>query len=97
MFKKTLTAAVAALTLVSATVTIPSAAQAGSLGKAIAVGFVGAVIGAALASKAKAGPVPRVVRPYGPGHMVDEDCGFVLRPVFDEFGHKVGMRKVPEC
>jgi hypothetical protein len=44
MFKKTLTAAVTALTL--ATAVTPAPAQAGSLGKVVAVGILGAAVGA---------------------------------------------------
>ena len=44
MFKKTLTAAIAALTLAGATLTTPSSAQAGGFGRFIAAGIVGAAI-----------------------------------------------------
>lgn len=45
MFNKTLTAAVAVLTLTTATFTAPQSAQAGNLGTAIVAGVVGTVVG----------------------------------------------------
>ncbi len=100
MFKKTLTTTVAAFTLASATLTIPSSAQAGVLGKVVA-GVAGVVIGAAAvgaaaraASDDDAGyrPAYRAVR-----GGYDNGCGFRLRPVFDEYGNRAGMQRVPTC
>ncbi len=81
MFKKTLTAAVAALTLASATLTTTQSAQAGGLGNLIAVG----IVGAAYRSE---------YRPYRGGY---DGCGFRNRPVFDEYGRQVGVRQVSAC
>ena len=58
MFKKTLTAAVAALTIAGATVTNTSSAQAG-FGSVVAAAAVGAVVGAVVASRSEAQPVYR--------------------------------------
>ena len=110
MFKKTLTAAVAALTLAGATLTTTQSAQAGSLGAAVVAGVVGTVVGVvagAASSRANTSddyrPTYRPVRgDYEGGYRqvrggYDEGCGFKIRPVFDEFGNKVGIRKVPAC
>ena len=99
MLRKTLTGAVAALTLAGATVTTTSSAQAGFLGKVVA-GVAGAVIGAAVvgaaASAARPEPVYRPgYRPaYGGGYG---GCGFRNSPVFDEYGNRVGFRRVSAC
>ncbi len=99
MFKKTLTATVAALTLASATLTIPSSAQAGVLGKVVA-GVAGVVIGAAAVGAAARAASDDVAdrqdfRPVRGGY--DNGCGFRLRPVFDEYGNRAGMQRVPTC
>ena len=98
MFKKTLTATVAALTLATASLST-APAQAGSLGKVIAAGIVGAVVGSVIASKARSAPVDGAFeggyRPVRGGY--DGGCGFRPRPVFDEYGHQVGIRRVPAC
>ena len=120
MFKKTLTAAVAALTLAGATVTTTQSAQAGSLGKAVAIGIVGAAVGAiagAVSSRSsseeagsryedrsdyRSGGFRQARGGYEGGFRqvrggYDEGCGFRVRPVFDEYGNKVGVRNVPAC
>lgn len=112
MFKKILTAAVAALTLTGATFTTTQSAQAGSLGAAVVAGVVGTVVGVvagAASSRANADersdyrPAYRPVRgDYDGGFRqvrggYDEGCGFKIRPVFDEYGNKVGVRRVPGC
>ncbi len=96
MFKKTLTATVAAFTLASATLTIPSSAQAGVLGKVVA-GVAGVVIGAAAVGAAAraASDDDAGYRPVRGGY--DNGCGFRLRPVFDEYGNRAGMQRVPTC
>ena len=96
MFKKTLTATVAALTLASATLTTTQSAQAGGLGNLIAVGIVGAAVGAVAAGSARSQePSYRSDdRPYRGGY---DGCGFRNRPVFDEYGRQVGVRQVSAC
>ena len=96
MFKKTLTTTVAAFTLASATLTIPSSAQAGVLGKVVA-GVAGVVIGAAAVGAAAraASDDDACYRPVRGGS--DNGCGFRLRPVFDEYGNRAGMQRVPTC
>jgi predicted N-acetyltransferase YhbS len=86
MFKKTVTAAVAALTLAGATVAVPSAAEARGLGRAVAIGALGFAVGAAAASSyAYARPVY-----YG-------GCGFVRQPIVNPWGEVVGFRRIPAC
>ena len=86
MFKKTLVAAVAVLTVAGSTVATTSSAQAGPLGRAVAAGAIGFAIGAAAAgSYAYARPVY-----YG-------GCGWVSRPVYDAWGYFVGYRRYPAC
>ena len=115
MFKKTLTATVAALTLAGATLTTTQSAQAGSLGAAVVAGVVGIVVGVvagAASSRANTSddyrPAYRPVRgEYEGGYRqvsngyvrggYEAGCGFKIRPVFDEYGNKVGVRKVPAC
>ena len=95
MFKKTLTATVAALTLATASLST-APAQAGSLGKFIAAGIVGAVVGSALASRpSHAGQPSYGYRPARGGY--DGGCGVRNSPVFDEYGNRVGFRPVPAC
>lgn len=65
MFKKTLTAAVAALTLAAATLAPTSQAQAGSLGKAVAIGILGTAIGAIAAGSAARARQEEGYRSYG--------------------------------
>ena len=97
MFKKTLTAAVAALTLVSASLAPVSQAQAGGLGKFIAAGIVGAVVGGAIASRG-GDRDPGFDRGYRPVRRgFGGDCGFRDAPIFDEYGHRIGFRQVPAC
>ena len=119
MFRKTLTAAVAALTLTGATFTTTQSAQAEGLGKLVAIGVVGAAVGA-IAGAVSSRSSDNEARGYrsqgrfedrgeyrGNGYRqvssgyvrggYDEGCGFKIRPVFDEFGNKVGIRKVPAC
>lgn len=95
MLKKTLTAAVAALTL--ATAVTPAPAQAGSLGKVVAVGILGAAVGAivgAAGSKAAHSEEyePREARRFRPS-----SCDMRRLPVFDRDGQQVGWRHVPAC
>ena len=95
MFKTSLSATVAALTL--ATAFLCASAQAGGLGKLIAAGVIGAVAGSVVASRARShehGYRPEY-RPVRGGF--DEGCGVRARPVFDEFGQQVGTRRVPAC
>ena len=95
MFKKTLTATVAALALAGATVTAPSSAQAGFLGTVVA-GVAGAVVGAAVvgAAASAARPEPVYRSGYRPAYG---GCGLRNSPVFDEYGNRVGFRRVPAC
>lgn len=96
MFKKTLTAAIAALTLAGASLTTTSA-QAGGFGKFVAAGIVGAVVGGALASRSSASDssYDNGYRPVRGGY--NGGCGYSPRPVFDEYGNRVGFRRVPTC
>ena len=99
MFKKTLTATVAALTLATASLST-APAQAGGLGKFIAAGVVGAVVGGALASRSAQADQPSYAyRPVRGGY--DDGyrggCGFRNSPVFDEYGNRIGSRQVPAC
>ena len=101
MFRKTLTATVAALTLSGAVITSSTAAEARGLNKlAIGAGIVGAVVGL-VAGAASARQEPTYQRPVGyePGYrpVRYEGCGFAVRPVFDEYGRQVGARRVPAC
>ena len=101
MVRKTLTAAVAALTLAGATVTTPSSAQAGGLGKFIAAGVVGAVVGSALAARRSEAYQPSYGGDASGYRLVREGyeggCGFRNSPVFDEDGNRIGSRRVPAC
>ncbi|TGD97957.1 hypothetical protein [Methylobacterium nonmethylotrophicum] len=103
MLKKTLTIAVAALTLSSATLAPTSQAQAGGLGKVIAIGILGTAVGA-IAGAASARAQENAERSRGgdePGfRQVRSDeggCGFRNSPVFDEDGNRIGFRRVPAC
>ena len=97
MFKKSLTAALAALTLTTASLAPTSSAQAGGLGKFIAAGIVGAVVGGAIASRGgdRDGGYDRGYRPARGGF--GGGCGFRDAPIFDEYGHRIGFRQVPAC
>ena len=103
MFKKSLTALVAALALTGATLAPMQSAQAGGLGKFIAAGVVGAVVGGALASRSAQADRPsyayrseyRPVRGYDDGYR--GGCGFRNSPIFDEDGNRIGSRRVPAC
>ncbi|WP_232628678.1 hypothetical protein [Methylobacterium sp. Leaf118] len=113
MFKKTLTATVAALTLTSATIVAPSSAQAGNLGKAVAIGILGAAVGAIAAGSARA-QQDQGYRSYGYDERPDDrqggfrqvrgghestygGCGFRNSPLFDEDGNRIGSRHVSAC
>ena len=87
MFKKTLTATVAALTMAGAVAASSQPAEARGLGRAVAIGAAGFAVGA-LAAGAYARPVY-----YGGGY----GCGYVSRPVYDSWGYQVGYRSVPAC
>ena len=97
MFKKTLTALVAALTLTSATFTTTQSAQAGTFGKVLAAGIVGVAVGAIAAGKARS--QDQDYRPeYRPARGGYEGgCGFRNSPVFDEYGNRIGSRRVSAC
>ena len=105
MVRKTLTAAVAALTLASATFTTIPSAQAGSLGKAIAIGVVGTVVGviAGAASarsresdeRSEYRPARGEYRPVRVGY--ESGCGLRNSPIFDENSNRIGSRRVPDC
>ena len=98
MFRKTLTAAVAALTLAGATVTTTSSAQAGSLGKAVAIGIVGTVVGViAGAANARSRDNDERYEPRSVRVGYESGCGFRNSPVFDENGNRIGSRPVPAC
>ncbi|ACA20136.1 putative exported protein of unknown function [Methylobacterium sp. 4-46] len=93
MIRKTLAAAVAALTLAGAVTTTTSSAQAGWRGAAIAAGVLGVAAGAIASQARPAYAVPvygEPAYPYG-------GCGYERRPVFDENGYQVGWRRVPVC
>lgn len=90
MFKKTLIAATAALTLVGATAASTSSAQAGPLGRAIVAGAIGFGVGAAVAGSSAYAYGYRPAYVYG-------GCGFVSRPVFNAWGDVVAYRRVPAC
>ena len=92
MFRKTLTATVAALTLTGASLSATTSAQAGGLGKFI---VVGAVVGGALASRSSEAAQPAYRPAYGGGY--GGGCGFRNSPIFDEYGHRVGFRRVSAC
>lgn len=91
MFKKTLTAAVAALTLAGTVAATTESAQAGWRGAAITAGVIGLAAGAAIASShpVYAAPVYRPVY-YG-------GCGYVRSPVYNTWGYVVGWRRVAAC
>jgi hypothetical protein len=105
MFKKSLTAAVAALTLSAATLAPTSQAQAGNLGKVVAIGILGtavAAIAGAASSRAQEneyrsdydGGFRQVRGGYEGGYG---GCGFRNSPIFDEDGIRIGSRRVPAC
>ncbi len=91
MFKKTLIAATAALTL-AGSVASTSSAQAGWRGAAIAAGVAGLAIGGAVAAN-NAYAYDYGYRPvyYGYG------CGYVSQAVYNPWGVFVGYRRVPAC
>ena len=92
MFKKTLTATVAALTMAGAVAASSQPAEARGLGRAVAIGAAGFAVGA-LAAGAYARPVY-----YGGGYGgYGYGCGYVSRPVYDSWGYQVGYRSVPAC
>lgn len=91
MFKKTLTAAVAALTMAGAVATSTQPAEARGLGRAIAFGAAGFAVGA-LAAGAYARPA--YARPVYYGGY---GCGFVSRPVINAWGDVVAYRRVAAC
>ena len=102
MFRKTLAATVAALTLATASLAPTSQAQAGGFGKFVAAGIVGAIVGGALAARPSQAYQPnygyRPVRTfeggYGGGY---NGCGFRNSPIFDEDGNRIGSRRVSAC
>lgn len=73
-FKKSLTAAVAVLSLTGATLTTTSQAEARGLGGFIAAGIVGAVVGSVLASRSEAQPAYRPA--YGPVAVPTAACPY---------------------
>jgi hypothetical protein len=88
-WKKTTLAAVAALSLGLSLATPASAQWRGGWGPAVGLGVLGGVaLGAAAAN---AGPH------YGPGPDYDGDCWLERRPIFDEYGNRVGARRVRVC
>ena len=96
MFKKTLTATVAALTLAGATLVPLSSAQAG-FGKAVAAGIVGLAVGAVVAGSARS-QEPNYRSAYRPARGgYDGGCGYRNRAVFDEYGRRVGFQQVSAC
>ena len=107
MFRKTLTAAVAALTLTGATLTPMHAAQAGSIGKVVAAAVVGVAVGAIAAGKARSQEGYQERRyqergdrsEYRPVRGYDRYEGGCGRnsPIFDEDGNRIGSRRVPAC
>lgn len=92
MFKKTVAAAVAALTLVGATAVTTSSAQASPLGRAIVAGAIGFGVGAAVAGSSAYAYGYRPAYAYGYG-----GCGFVSQPIVNPWGVIVGYRRVPAC
>lgn len=105
MFKKTLAAALATLTLTSATLATASSAQAG-FGKAVAAGIVGLAVGSVLAGSARSQEPTYRSGGYDDGYRggyrpvrggYDDACGYRNRPVFDEYGRKVGVQRVSAC
>ncbi|MFY9294030.1 MAG: hypothetical protein WAP03_25545 [Methylorubrum rhodinum] len=112
MFKKTFTAAVAALTLSAATLAPTSQAQAGNLGKVVAIGILGtavAAIAGAASSRAQENEYRSDYRPVRGGYDGGfrqvrggyeggyGGCGFRNSPIFDEDGIRIGSRRVPAC
>ena len=96
MFKKTLTATVAALTLTSAGLTTAQPAQAG-IGKVLAAGIVGVAVGAVVAGSARS-QEPGFRSDFRPARGgFDGGCGFRSSPIFDENGNRIGFQRVPAC
>ena len=95
MFRKTLTTTVAALTIAGSTLTAAQPAQAG-FGKLLAVGLVGAAVGAIAAGSARS-QEPTDRSGYRPVRGYEGGCGYRKSPVFDEYGNRVGFRTVPAC
>ncbi len=90
-WKKTTLAAVAALSLGLSLATPASAQWRGGWGPgpAIGLGVLGGVALGAAAANAANGPY------YGPGP--GGDCWLERRPIFDEYGNRVGSRRVRVC
>lgn len=100
MFKKTLIAAAAALTVAGSTAAMTNSAQAGWRGAAIAAGVAGLAIGGAVAANNAYG--------YGPSYGYRSaygyrsvnygyGCGYVSRPYYNSWGQFLGYRSVPAC
>jgi hypothetical protein len=93
MFKKTLTAAVAALTLAGGLAATTQSAEAGWRGAAITAGVVGLATGAAIAANnSYYGGYSYGYRPVYYG-----GCGYVRQPAYNVYGDFVGWRRVPAC
>ncbi|GJE25527.1 hypothetical protein [Methylobacterium organophilum] len=90
MIRKTVTAGLAALTLVAALGASVNSAQAGWRGAAVTAGILGLALGAAAAASARPA-YPEPVYDYGYG------CGYVYEPVYDVYGEQVGWRRVLTC
>ena len=95
MFKKSLTAAVAALTLVGTVAASTQPAEARGIGRAVAFGTAGFAVGALAAGAAAAATRPYYAPAYyGYGYA---GCGYVSRPVYNSWGYQVGWSSVPAC
>ena len=95
MFKKSLTVAVAVLSLTGASLTTTSSAQAGSLGKFVAASILGTAVGAIAIGSARARENHSEYRAMRGGY--DDECGYRKISVFDEYGNRIGSRRVPAC
>jgi hypothetical protein len=93
MIKKTLTAAVAALTLAGTVAVTTTSAEAGWRGAAITAGVLGLATGAAIAANNGA----YYGYDYGYRPVYYGGCGYVRQPAYNVYGDFIGWRRVPAC